>query len=36
MKKQTEFVQYTVRGIPREVDRVLRCKAAQRKKGGLL
>lgn len=30
MKAQTE-VQYTVRGVPREVDRLLRKKAAQRK-----
>ena len=31
MKKQAEQVQYTIRGIPREVDRVLRQKAARRK-----
>ena len=31
MKKQARSVQYTVRGVPREVDRVLRQKAAQRK-----
>ena len=30
MKTQAE-VQYTVRGVPREVDRLLRKKAAQRK-----
>ena len=31
MKKQASVVQYTVRGVPREVDVVLRRKAAQRK-----
>lgn len=31
MAKQAEFVQYTIRGIPREVDRALRRKAARRK-----
>jgi hypothetical protein len=31
MKKEAESVQYTIRGVPREVDRVLRLKAAQRK-----
>jgi hypothetical protein len=31
MKQQARSVQYTVRGIPAEVDRVLRRKAAQRK-----
>jgi hypothetical protein len=31
MKRQAESVQYTIRGVPREVDRVLRQKAAQRK-----
>jgi len=31
MKQQAQFLQYTVRGIPREVDRILRQKAAQRK-----
>jgi hypothetical protein len=31
MKQQAHDVQYTVRGIPREVDRALRRKAAQRK-----
>jgi hypothetical protein len=31
MKKQAGSIQYTIRGIPREVDRVLRKKAAQRK-----
>ena len=31
MSKQAQFVQYTVRGVPREVDRVLRRRAAQRK-----
>jgi hypothetical protein len=28
---QAESIQYTIRGVPREVDRVLRRKAAQRK-----
>jgi hypothetical protein len=31
MKRQAKSVQYTIRGVPREVDRVLRQKAAQRK-----
>lgn len=31
MKKQAPPVQYTVRGVPREVDIVLRRKAAKRK-----
>lgn len=31
MRKQAEFVQYTIRGIPKEVDRALRRKASQRK-----
>jgi hypothetical protein len=31
MNKQARAVQYTVRGIPREVDRALRQKAKQRK-----
>ena len=31
MKKKARPVQYTIRGVPREVDRVLREKAAQRK-----
>lgn len=31
MKKQADEIQYTVRGIPREVDRVLRRKAARSK-----
>jgi hypothetical protein len=31
MKKQASAVQYTVRGVPREVDIALRRKAAQRK-----
>jgi hypothetical protein len=31
MKQQARYIQYTVRGIPREVDRALRRKAAQRK-----
>jgi hypothetical protein len=31
MKVQAKAVQYTVRGIPSEVDRALRRKAAQRK-----
>jgi len=31
MKKQPPFVQYTVRGVPREVDIVLRRKAEMRK-----
>jgi hypothetical protein len=30
MKKQAE-IQYTIRGVPREVDRILRRKAAQQK-----
>jgi hypothetical protein len=31
MKKQASMTQYTVRGVPREVDSVLRRKAAKRK-----
>ena len=31
MKKQAQVVQYTVRGVPAEVDRALRRKAATRK-----
>ena len=31
MKKQASLVQYTVRGVPREVDLLLRQKAAKRK-----
>ena len=31
MKQQAQSIQYTIRGIPREVDRALRQKAAQRK-----
>src|SRR3954454_21552635 len=31
MKQRGDSVQYTVRGIPREIDRALRQKAAQRK-----
>ena len=31
MKKQAESVQYTIRGVPREVDYALRRRAAQRK-----
>jgi hypothetical protein len=31
MKQQAKSVQYTIRGIPAEVDRVLRQKAARRK-----
>ena len=31
MKQQAERVQYTIRGVPPEVDRVLRQKAARRK-----
>ena len=31
MKQQAETIQYTIRGIPPEVDRVLRQKAARRK-----
>ena len=31
MKKQAPLVQYTVRGVPREVDIALRRKAAKRK-----
>jgi hypothetical protein len=31
MKKQAEAIQYTVRGVPREVDRALRLKAARRR-----
>jgi hypothetical protein len=32
MDKQAATVQYTIRGVPREVDRALRRKAAQRKR----
>ena len=31
MKQQAKANQYTIRGVPREVDRILRQKAAQRK-----
>jgi hypothetical protein len=31
MKQQADTVQYTIRGVPREVDRALRQKAARRK-----
>ena len=31
MAKQADPIQYTIRGIPREVDRVLRKKAGERK-----
>ena len=31
MKRQADSVQYTIRGIPREVDRILRQRAARRK-----
>jgi hypothetical protein len=31
MKRQAEAIQYTIRGVPREVDRALRQKAARRK-----
>ena len=31
MKRQAREIQYTIRGIPQEVDRALRRKAAQRK-----
>ena len=31
MKKQALGIQYTIRGVPREVDRALRRKASQRK-----
>jgi hypothetical protein len=31
MNRQAESIQYTIRGIPREVDRILRQKAARRK-----
>jgi len=31
MKKQAALVQYTIRGVPREVDRLLRQRAGQRK-----
>jgi len=31
MKVQEEPIQYTIRGVPREVDRALRQKAARRK-----
>jgi len=30
MKSQAEEIQYTIRGVPREVDRALRKKAARR------
>lgn len=32
MKQQAESIQYPLRGVPADVDRVLRQKAAQRKK----
>jgi hypothetical protein len=32
MKKQARTIQYTIRGVPREVDRALREKAARKKK----
>jgi hypothetical protein len=32
MKRETEAIQYTIRGIPREVDRALRRKASKSKK----
>jgi hypothetical protein len=32
MYKQADSVQYTIRGVPGEIDRILRRKAAQRKK----
>ena len=32
MNKQAGPIQYTIRGVPREVDRLLRRQAAQRKK----
>lgn len=32
MRQQAESIQYTIRGVPAEVDRVLRQKAAQRKR----
>jgi hypothetical protein len=31
MKPHAEAIQYTIRGVPREVDRVLRQKASRRK-----
>jgi hypothetical protein len=31
MREQADTVQYTIRGVPREIDRALRRKAAQRK-----
>jgi len=31
MRQQAEHIQYTIRGVPPEVDRILRRKAAQRK-----
>jgi hypothetical protein len=31
MKSQAESIQYTIRGIPSQVDRILRQKAARRK-----
>jgi plasmid stability protein len=32
MKVQAESIQYTIRGVPREVDRALRQKAARQKR----
>jgi hypothetical protein len=32
MRAQAKHVQYTIRGVPREVDRVLRQRAARRRK----
>jgi len=32
MKQQAEQVQYTIRGVPREIDRLLRRRASQQKK----
>lgn len=32
MKKQARAIQYTIRGVPQEVDRALREKAARKKK----
>jgi len=32
MKKQAASIQYTIRGVPPEVDRALRAKAARRKR----
>lgn len=31
MKQQAESIQYTIRGVPREVDHILRQRAARRK-----